>query len=226
MPGAPAFCSTRLSAAARFPRERNCSHKLAVGGVRMRCRGRREIAPLWPGAFGLHPRRSSRQGPATGLAAFSRSHEHERPSPRLRVRPFPAHRSRPVLRPLLTSPGERRPLGRHRPAPPREPTSDGASSDTRGASPDKASDLLAHPPHLRDGPLMTTGFAVLAGSPGPPRLLCGSPPPALVPRVAASPPASFPPRLATTQLPLACGWCHLLHGGLAPPSCWSCRAYR
>src|SRR5436190_15331642 len=29
-----------------------------------------------------------------------------------------------------------------------------------------------------------------------------------VPRVAVSPPASFPPRLTTTQLPSACGWCH------------------
>ena len=32
MPGAPAFCSTRLSASARFPRDRNCSHKLASAG--------------------------------------------------------------------------------------------------------------------------------------------------------------------------------------------------
>ena len=29
-----------------------------------------------------------------------------------------------------------------------------------------------------------------------------------MPRVAVSPPASFPPRLTTTQLPSACGWCH------------------
>jgi hypothetical protein len=32
MPGAPAFCSTRLSASARFPRAGNCSHKLASAG--------------------------------------------------------------------------------------------------------------------------------------------------------------------------------------------------
>ena len=32
MPAAPAFCSTRLSASARFPRAKNCSHKLASAG--------------------------------------------------------------------------------------------------------------------------------------------------------------------------------------------------
>jgi IstB-like ATP binding protein len=45
-----------------------------------------------------------------------------------------------------------------------------------------------------------------------------------VPRVAISPPPSFPPRLAATQLALACGWCHLIHGGLSPPSALACRA--
>jgi len=47
-----------------------------------------------------------------------------------------------------------------------------------------------------------------------------------VPRVAVSPPASFPPRLAATQLLLACDWCHLLHGGLSPPSVLACPAYK
>jgi len=46
-----------------------------------------------------------------------------------------------------------------------------------------------------------------------------------VPRVAVSPPASFPPRLAAAQLPLACGWCHLLHRGLSPSSVLACPAY-
>src|SRR6266480_1112635 len=38
-----------------------------------------------------------------------------------------------------------------------------------------------------------------------------------VPRVAVSPPASFPPRLTTTQLPLACGWCHQPPQGTLTP---------
>jgi hypothetical protein len=37
--------------------------------------------------------------------------------------------------------------------------------------------------------------------------------------------ASFPPRLAATQLPLACDFCHLIHRGLSPPGDWSCRTY-
>jgi hypothetical protein len=52
-----------------------------------------------------------------------------------------------------------------------------------------------------------------AGSPGSPCLIraahrhrSGGRP--CVPGVAVSPPASFPPRLTATQLPLACGWCH------------------
>src|ERR1700756_1418417 len=38
-----------------------------------------------------------------------------------------------------------------------------------------------------------------------------------VPRVAASSPASFPPRLTTTQLPLTCGWCHQPPQGTRTP---------
>src|SRR5213078_1489076 len=57
----------------------------------------------------------------------------------------------------------------------------------------------------------------------PPRLIRAAHPTAsdpgapCVPRVAASPPASFPPRLTTTQLPLACGWCHQPPQGTRTP---------
>src|SRR5436305_4918357 len=48
-----------------------------------------------------------------------------------------------------------------------------------------------------------------------------SPPPngdaPCVPRVATSSPASFPPRLTTTQLPLTCGWCHQPPQGTRTP---------
>ena len=67
-----------------------------------------------------------------------------------------------------------------------------------------------------------------AGSPEPPCLIRaahrhrnGDRP--CVPRVAVSPPASFPPRLTTTQLPSACGWCHQPPQGTSTPSRWSCR---
>ena len=61
-----------------------------------------------------------------------------------------------------------------------------------------------------------------AGSPGPPRLIraahrrrsAGAP---CVPRVATSPPASFPPRLTSEQLPSACGWCHQPPQGTRTP---------
>ncbi len=75
--------------------------------------------------------------------------------------------------------------------------------------------FLAHPPRLRDGPLMDIGLRHdLLARPDRPRLIRAaqrgpnSPAAPCVPRIAISPPASFPPRLTATQLPSTCGWCH------------------
>ena len=165
--------------------------------------------------------------PLTGLAAFN-VHPTSTSVLRLGFAFGPSRRQAipPVVRPLLTSPRRAAPSR----TPPSRPTRRSALTHRSGIPGHpwrppriRPATFLAHPPRLRDGPLMTTGFAV------PSWLAQTAPPPTRrtvrVPRVAISPPASSPPRLTTTQLPSACGWCHLLHGGLAPPSCWSCRAY-
>ncbi len=84
--------------------------------------------------------------------------------------------------------------------------------------------FIAHPPRLRDGPLMDIGLRhVLLARPDRPALYAqpttspNSPAAPCVPRVATSPPASFPPRLTTTQLPLTCGWCHQPPQGTPTP---------
>jgi len=71
-------------------------------------------------------------------------------------------------------------------------------------SPDKTSNLPRAPAASTKRPLDDIGLrhAMLAR---PDRLASNA---IRVPRVAISPPASFPPRLTTTQLPLTCGWCH------------------
>ena len=90
MPAAPAFCSTRLSASARFSRAMTLLPQARLGGVRSGVARRRGWTALWTGVFGLHPRTLPRQAPC-GVGCVQRpSHEHERPAPRLRVRPFPA----------------------------------------------------------------------------------------------------------------------------------------
>ena len=70
MPAAPAFCSTRLSASARFARDKNCSHRARLSGVRSGVARRRGWTLLWTGSFGLHPPALPPR-PLTGLAAFN-----------------------------------------------------------------------------------------------------------------------------------------------------------
>ena len=114
----------------------------------------------------------------------------------------PPPRSRPILRPLLTAP-PRAPASRPAPSPP-HPT----NTTTEIGHPRTPVEIprirpAASParlPHLHGGLLMTTGFAIACW------LTQTAPPPmpfvSLRPR--ATPPASFPPRLTTTQSPSAC----------------------
>ena len=89
-------------------------------------------------------------------------------------------------------------------------------------SPDKSSNRPRTPAASTLRPLDDHGLRrALPARPGRPAFYA-----VRVPRVAGSPPASFPPHLAVTRLPSACGWGHLLHGGLTPPSCCPCRAYK
>ncbi len=165
-----------------------------------------------------------------GVGCLQRpSHEHERPAPRLRVQPFPA-----ITIPAGTTASADFSTANHglsTTVVPHHPTSgarapDGHPGTPMETSPGKTSNLPRAPTASTRRPLDDNGlrhaelarpdrpasYAQPASSP------TGSSAPC-VPRVAISPPASFPPRLTTTQLPLACGWCHLLHRGLAPPSC-------
>ena len=146
------------------------------------------------------------------------SHEHERPAPRLRVRSFPA----------ISDPAGNTTSADFSTASdaltdaavPHHPTSgarapDGHLGTPAETSPNKTNGLHRAPTASTQRPLDGHRASPCdAGSPGPPRLIRAAHPTAngrdapCVPRVAISPPASFPPRLTTTQLPLACGWCH------------------
>jgi hypothetical protein len=148
------------------------------------------------------------------------SREHGRPAPRPRVRPFPA-----TIDPAGTSAsadccrvtGCLSATGVGRINFPR-PTS-------RQPSPDKTSDLPRTPTASTLRPLDGIGLrhAKLARPDRPalyaqPTRTPKGPGAPCVPRVAILPPASFPPRLATTQLPLARGWCHQPPQGTFTPS--------
>ena len=119
--------------------------------------------------------------------------------------------ARRALRPLLTSP---RRAAASRP-PPSHP---GTPAKT---SPDKSSNRRRTPAASTQRPLDDHGLRrPLPTRPDRPAFYA-----VRVPRVATSSRASFPPHLTMTQLPPTCGWGHLLHGGLTPPSCCPCRAY-
>ena len=120
-------------------------------------------------------RRASPSGPPAqaphGVGCDQRpSHEHERPAPRLRVRPFPATND-----PAGTTASADFSTANQRlstPAVPHHPEPKAGHLGHPWRSPRiRPATFIAHPPRLRNGPLMTSGFAVPAGSPGPPRLI-------------------------------------------------------
>jgi hypothetical protein len=134
-----------------------------LGGVRSGVARRRGRTPLWPSAVGLHPPALPPR-PLTGLAAFI-VHPTSTGVLRLGFAFGPSRRPSipPVLRPLLTSPRRAAPSQ----TPPSHPTRRSAHTHRPGIqehpwrSPRiRPATFLAHPPRLRDGPLMTTGFAV------------------------------------------------------------------
>jgi hypothetical protein len=145
MPGAPAFCSTRLSASARFPRARNCSHG--------------PLASAGPEVLGLHLWTLPAK-PPKGLAAVNATIT----STTVLTLGFafspsqPPTRSRLVIRRLLTSP--------RRTAPSRAPSSRTTPRTRRTGhlghpwrSPQvRPATFIAHPPRLRNGPLMNIGL--------------------------------------------------------------------
>ncbi len=206
MPGAPAFCSTRLSASARFPRDKHCSHRARLGGVNGGAIRRRIVAALWPVVLGLHlwtfPTRTPK-----GLAAVNATTT----STNVLTLGFAFGPSQPpsiplVIRPLLTSPQRASASRPCRPAPPNE------HADRRGwasgtpveISPNKTSGLPRAPTAFTDGPLMDIGLRhAEPARPDRPalytvHLFLGS-------RFRLRLP-SHPPH--GVQLPLACGWCH------------------
>src|SRR5512144_2472796 len=167
-----------------------------------------------------------RQAPIGVGCGHRPSREHARPAPRLRVRPFPANidpagntasadfstasdalsnaavPSHPASTPSVTG---------H----PRTPAEISAS---------KTNNLHRTPTAFTERPLDGIGLRLVVQTrpdrpafyaqhtetvPGP-----GAP---CVPKVATSPPASSPRRLTTTQLPLACGWCHQPPQGTRTP---------
>ena len=112
--------------------------------------GGRRASPSYP----------SRQSPAGVGCDHRNDHEHERPGARLRVRPFPAHqRSRLVVRPLLTSPRRAAP---HDLTVPHHPTNAPRATGHLGhpwrPPRIRPTAFPAHPPRLRDGPLMDIGL--------------------------------------------------------------------
>ena len=174
--------------------------------------------------------RASPSGPPVqapcGVGCLQRpSHEHERPASRLRVQPFPT-----ITIPAGTTASADFSTASdaltdiavpHHPA----NQKDGASGTPVETSPNKTNGLhrapIASTPRPLDG---HRASPCDAGSPGPPRLIRaahrrhnGQPMRHVFLGSRFSPPASFPPRLAATQLPLTCGWCHQPPQGTRTP---------
>jgi hypothetical protein len=132
-----------------------------LGGVRHGIARRRGWTALWAGAVGLHPPALPPR-PLTGLAAIN-VHPASTSVLRLGFAFGPSRRQTipPVIRPLLTSP---RRTTTSRPPPSR--TTPRTKHRTRHLGPPRRSPrvrpatFIAHPPRLRNGLLMTTGFAV------------------------------------------------------------------
>jgi hypothetical protein len=132
-----------------------------LDGVRHGVAGRRGWAALWTGTVGLHPPALPPR-PLAGLAAIN---VHPTSTSVLRLGfafgPFRRHPIPPVIRPLLTSPQR---AAASRPPPSR--TTPRTEPRTRHLGPPwrsprvRPATFIAHPPRLRNGPLMTTGLAV------------------------------------------------------------------
>ena len=195
-----------------------------LGGVSGGVIRRRAAAALWAGVFGLHPPTLPAR-PPKGLAAVTATAT----STNVLALGFafgPSRRSTipPVLRPLLTSP---RRAAASRP-PPSRPTRRTAPTRWTGIprhprrSPGiSPATFTAHPPHLRDGPLMTSGFAIACwlarAAPPPMRFVSlGSRIRLRLPSHPASRRRSCPRLVVGAINP---------HRGLTPPSGWTCPAY-
>jgi hypothetical protein len=130
-----------------------------LGRVRGSLARRRGWAALWLVGFGLHPPLLPAR-PLAGLAAFN---VHPASTGALRLGfafgPYRRPSIPPVLRPLLTAP---RRAGASRPRPSRttpRPSRAGHLGHPRSPPRVRPATFIAHPPRLRDGPLMASGFA-------------------------------------------------------------------
>ena len=184
-------------------------------GVRCGVTRRRMIAALWTGLLRLH-HQSTPSRPLTGLAAVKATITSTNVL-RLDFTFSPSQRRTipPVLWPLLTSP-RRAPASRPAPSPTRRHKLVTRHHGTPlEISPGKTSNLHHAPAAYTSRPLDDIGLRHLSwlARTAPPQMrfvYLGS---------QIRPPASFPPRLTTTQLPSTCGWCHQPPQGLTPPSC-------
>ena len=176
------------------------------------------------------PRASPSDPPAQapyGVGCGQRpSHEHERPAPRLRVRPFPA-----TIDPAGTttsadfstaSGGLSTTAVPHHPA--STPSVTGHPGTPAEISPGKTSNLHRTPTAFTERPLDDIGLRLAgADSPGPPRLIRAAhrrhrgPMRHVFLGSRLRTPASSPPSLTTEQLPSACGWCHQPPQGTRTP---------
>jgi len=196
-----------------------------LGGVRSGIARRRRWAALCTKVFGLH-RRTLPPRPLAGLAAIN---AHPASTSVLRLGfafgPSQRYRSPLVIRPLLTSP-RRVNASRRQPSrtTPRTKWTGHLGHPWRPPRIRPAT-VIAHPPRLRTGPLMDIGLRLVgADSPGPTRLIraacraqTAGPADHVFLGSRLRTPASFPPSLATEQLPSACGWCHQPPQGTRTP---------
>ena len=176
--------------------------------------------------FGLHPLTFPPR-PLAGLAAFN-VHPASTGVLRLGFAFGPSRRPTipPVIRPLLTSPRRAAPSRAPPSLPTREHAKRGPGIPGHPQRPPRVrpATFIAHPPRLRNGPLMTSGFASwcrLART-APPSTRSETRPQTIPPRHVflgsrLRTPASSPPSLTTEQLPSACGWCHQPPQGTRTP---------
>src|SRR5215207_6074721 len=132
-----------------------------LSGVRGGVARRRGWAALWAEVFGLH-RQALPPRPLAGLAAFN-APPASTSVLRLGFAFGPSRRSAipPVIRPLLTSP-RRTAASRPRSSlPTRRPRQarPGIPGHPRRPPRVRPATFIAHPPRLRNGPLMASGFA-------------------------------------------------------------------
>ena len=113
--------------------------------------------------------------PPNGVGCGQRDHEHERPGAGFAFGPSERPSIPLVLRRLLTSPRRATP-SRASPSRTTPRTQRTGHLGHPWRSPRvRPATFIAHPPRLRNGPLMTKGFAVPASSPGPSRLIRAAP---------------------------------------------------